>query len=541
MDESTAYRKALETATFSQHDGVETTELAVPGLTVLAHPDVRRIGEEAVLRDLRLGKTVYLSRLKPVFSGRRALADPHLSRHPVELRPIGGGGIRLITGTTTTRVVADGVGVSESLDLSAAQIERGVVLLLAGRIVLLLHTLDLLPVAAEAPPSFGLVGKSAAIADLRAEILRVADLDVPVLLLGETGTGKELVATAIHEASPRHERPLVVVNMGAVPRELAAAELFGAAKGAFTGADRRRGGFFSRAHTGTLFLDEIAEAPPEVQVLLLRALETGTIQAVGSETPEDLDVRFLAATDADLDAEVEAGRFRAPLVHRLRSYEIHLPPLRRRRDDLGLLLVHFLRRELEALGEAWRLEERGAEKLWLDARLVARLAAYSWPGNVRELRNVARQLVIGNRGAEHLRIPPRLVSLLGEDEASDPSSVVTKPDSTATPAADPSEAAGEAGNPSYRSRFDVDEEELVRTLKGHRYRLRPAAEALGISRTSLYKLIDESPRIRKAHELSREEVEDAGRRCGGDVVAMAEGLKVSDMGLRRRMTDLGLP
>src|SRR5262249_13655296 len=149
---------------------------------------------------------------------------------------------------------------------------------------------------------------------------------------------------------PRRDGPYLALNLGAVPPALAAAELFGAARGAFTGADRRRAGHFERAHRGTLFLDEGGEAPPEVQVLLLPALESGEIQPVGSEAPQRVDVRVVAATDADLEAAVAQGRFRAPLLHRLRGCEIRLPPLRERRDDVGRLLVSFLRRELAELG-----------------------------------------------------------------------------------------------------------------------------------------------------------------------------------------------
>ena len=210
-------------------------------------------------------------------------------------------------------------------------------LLLAGRIVLVLHPMP--PAPAREVEGLGLTGDSAAMAQVRADVRRVADLEVAVLLRGETGTGKELVARAIHRRSPRRSRPYLAVNMGAIPPALAAAELFGAARGAFTGADQRRTGYFSQAHGGTLFLDEIGETPPEVQVLLLRALETGEIQPVGAEAPRRVDVRVLAATDADLEAAIAAGRFRAPLLHRLNGYEIRLPALARTAGGLRSALL----------------------------------------------------------------------------------------------------------------------------------------------------------------------------------------------------------
>ncbi len=262
--ESTPYWRNLDTATRSTGDRLETPELQrIPGLTILGHLDARRIGERTVLPALTSGKDVSLSRLEPVFAasvppagarvedtvaagaGRRPLADPHLSRRPIRLAAASHDAVRVIASGTRTRVVADGAEITASRDFSAAEIARGVVLLLADRVVLLLHTLDPLP--PEDLPHFGLVGESAAILAVRREIARVADLEVPALLRGETGTGKELAAKAIHQASARRSGPFVAVNMGAVPPPLAAAELFGAARGAFTGADRRRTGYFTRA------------------------------------------------------------------------------------------------------------------------------------------------------------------------------------------------------------------------------------------------------------------------------------------------------
>ncbi|MEO1370547.1 MAG: sigma 54-interacting transcriptional regulator, partial [Acidobacteriota bacterium] len=258
--------------------------------------------------------------------------------------------------------------------------------------MLLLHRLD--PQVPDLP-RYGLVGESPGLLRVRSSIRQVADLDVTVLLRGATGTGKELVARALHDASPRRGGPFVAVNMAAVPASLAAAELFGAAKGAFTGADRQRSGYFQRAEGGTLFLDEVGETPTEIQALMLRALETREIQPVGGDRAKRVDVRVLSATDLDLESAVDDDRFRGPLLYRLSGYVLRLPTLDERREDFGRLLIHFLRRELDAIGEPGRLDPPAA---WFPASLCARLALMDWRGNVRQLANTARQLVIANRG-----------------------------------------------------------------------------------------------------------------------------------------------
>ncbi|HSS51015.1 MAG TPA: sigma 54-interacting transcriptional regulator [Thermoanaerobaculia bacterium] len=513
------------TVTGSSSRGPGGSGPRVPGLTVVAHPDIRRVGERVALPEISSGRAVELSRLVPLFSppdggSPEPLADPHLSRKALLLAP--GpvpGSVLLRRGDSAMAVEVDGRAVQAEHLCSAADLERGAVLLLAGRIVLVLHSMP--PAPAQETESLGLIGDGAAMAQVRADVRRVADLEVAVLLRGETGTGKELVARAIHRTSPRRNRPYLAVNMGAIPPALAAAELFGAARGAFTGADQRRTGYFSQAHGGTLFLDEIGETPPEVQVLLLRALETGEVQPVGAEAPRRVDVRVLAATDADLEAAIDAGRFRAPLLHRLNGYEIRLPALRERREDFGQLFFTFVRQELEAMGEGERLDDPGPRgEPWLPAPLAARLAAADWPGNVRQLRNVARQIAIGNRGAARAALPPAVLKTLerGSGGLSSPS----------------------ASRPTYRRPADVGEEELLAALAANRWNLVATAAQLGLSRTALYTLIDRCAGIRKAADLNRAEIAAALKRQGYDLDAVVEELKVSRHGLQLRMTELGL-
>ncbi len=500
----------------------------VPALTLLHHPDLRRVGERALLSDLAAGGEARLGRFEPDFSPPDAvtgepLTDRHISRQPLHLRPAPRGGIVLAAAESRTRVVVEGVPLDGEIAVSDADLARGVVIELADRMVVLLHVLDHL--TAPAAKRFGLEGDSGGIARVRSEIDGVADLDVPVLLRGETGTGKELAARALHDASRRRRGPFVAVNLGAIPPALVASELFGAARGAYTSSVQQQEGYFRKAHGGTLLLDEVGEATPEVQVMLLRTLETGEVHPVGTQSPQRVDVRVLAATDADLEARVASGEFRAPLLHRLGGYEIWLPPLRERRDDIGRLLVHFLRRELATLGEAHRLDPGDpGVPLWLPPGLVARLARYDWPGNVRQLRNVARQIAIGSRGLPRAEIGPAVERLLRDS-----------PSRPAVPVADPVAAPAERRRPS-----EVSTEELVEALHACRWDFQAAAERLRISRPSLYALVEANPRLRKAGDLSAEEIVSCWEECEGNVDAMVDRLEVSRKALARRLREMKL-
>ncbi len=531
----------LETQTWSTPTGKTPPSLTVAGLTILGHPQVQRVGERAALLDLSSGREALLSRAEPGFappgtSAPQPLAVPYLSRRPWLLRSTTDGGVRLLRGDSPMSLAANDEPVDSEASFSAAEVDRGVVLLLAGHVVLLLHRFR--PVFPGSLPRYGLVGLSDPLLDLCRQIARVADLDVPVLLRGESGTGKELVAAALHGASSRRDRPFLALNMGALPASLAAAELFGATRGAFTGAEHARRGYFRRAHGGTLFLDEIGETPQEVQPLLLRALESGEVQPLGGEEPARVDVRVLAATDADLEQTVAAGRFRAPLLHRLGGYAIRLPALRERRDDIGRLFFHFLHEELAIVGEEHRLTAPGPDaQPWPPAAWIARLAAAPWPGNVRQLRNVARSLAIDSRGTgedvAETQLPSAIEDLLREER---PPLASRSP---SEPAAAPP-AAPAPPRTVYRSPQDVSEEELLAALAANRWQPRATARQLGISRPSLYFLLDTFPSTRKAMDLSSEEIVEAGERCGGRLREMAALLHVSEAGIRRRMKQLGL-
>ena len=230
-----------------------------------------------------------------------------------------------------------------------------------------------------------IVGTSPALQPVLARVAKVARTDSTVLIAGETGTGKELVARAIHRRSPRASRAFVSVNCAAVPRELIASELFGHEKGAFTGATQRRLGRFELAHGGTIFLDEVGELPMETQVALLRVLQEREFERVGGSTSIRVDVRVVAATNRDLQAAIEAGTFRSDLFYRLNVFPIAVPALRERADDIPLLVEYFIDRYARKAGKTIRR---------VNKRTLDHLRSYPWPGNVRELQNVIERSVI---------------------------------------------------------------------------------------------------------------------------------------------------
>jgi two-component system nitrogen regulation response regulator GlnG len=257
--------------------------------------------------------------------------------------------------------------------------------------------------AGEEPgPEQEILGEAKAMQEVFRAIGRLARSNITVLINGESGTGKELVARALHRHSPRAAHGFVALNMAAIPRDLMESELFGHEKGAFTGAVARRLGRFEQADGGTLFLDEIGDMPPDTQTRLLRVLSDGEFYRVGGTTPVKVDVRIIAATHQHLERLVEEGRFREDLFHRLNVIRIHIPALRERREDIPLLMRHFLRRAADELQ---------AERKEILPEALAHLQAYGWAGNVRQLENTARWLIVMASGKEiHVEdLPPEIL------------------------------------------------------------------------------------------------------------------------------------
>jgi len=480
------------------------------------------------LSDLALGESLPISRLSPVFSSYAhaptALADPYLSRQACLTLIRSETGMNLIPVASEVQVALDGRTMRPlraEASLSAADLAAGRIVTLGRRIVLCLH-LACPPSYAPQAETFGLLGHSDAIQAVRGAVVSVADLDVPVLIRGETGTGKELIATALAKASHRKHKPFVAINMAALPGSIALAELFGHDKGAFTGATESRKGYFGEADGGTLFLDEIGLATPDIQVALLRAIETGEVWPLGSRRPRRVDVRILAATDVDLEARAEAGGFSPPLLQRLSTVQIRLPALRERRQDIGLLFLHFLRKVLEKTGELAKIEAPATPKhLWLSADDMSQVALAPWPGNVRQLRNFATKLAVANRGAVTARLDAELLSTLARDASALRlvASAARAQETPATPA-------------------QISRERLLEALERNDFQPSRAARALGISRTTIYELIRRDPHLRKAADLSDSEFRHLLDECHGDLGQLAQRLQVSVRALQLRLSKL---
>ena len=311
-----------------------------------------------------------------------------------------------------------------------------------------------------------IVGESPAIRRLRADIVKVASLEIPVLIRGESGTGKELVAHALHRLSARRDAALVAVNAAALPASLVEAELFGYEPGAFTGADRKgRKGKFEQAANGTIFLDEIGDMPMEVQVKLLRVLQDRMVERIGGERPRELDFRLITATNSDLQAQVEHGRFRLDLYYRISPIVIEVPSLRDRLEDIPILVDHFL-------NEISHRHARRARRIGSAA--VDWLMEQAWPGNVRQLRHeIERAFVFAEGDIIEVHDFQRGHSERAEAPAAR---------ATARPIAAPPQ-----GVPLQATVARVEDQMIRAAMDRHRGNKKKVAQELGISRSYLYK------------------------------------------------------
>jgi DNA-binding NtrC family response regulator len=324
----------------------------------------------------------------------------------------------------------------------------------------------------QAEGSSSLVGSSAALESVRRLIDRVAGSEAAVLIRGETGTGKELVARAIHDGSSRADQPLVAVNCGALPEHLVESELFGHRKGAFTGADEHRAGLFEVADGGTLFLDEIGELPRALQSRLLRVLESGEIRRVGDNHPINVDVRLVCATHRPLEEMARAGEFREDLLFRINTFEITVPPLRDRRGDIPALVDHFVRRGRP---------QTPPQAAVIAADTLGSLMVHDWPGNIRELANVVEHALVLCDELPLLpdHLPTRLVTLRPAS-----AELVSEAGITATGPVPPPPGGEDIARPQTLRELEI--EAILQGLERNAGNKPRTAEELGISLKTLY-------------------------------------------------------
>jgi DNA-binding NtrC family response regulator len=487
-------------------------------LSIAWHPDASRIGEQFLWADP--AATLELSRFLPLF--RRAGADGDggglglgyggVSRTPLKISQDHEGIVIHPADGSRMALEINGAEIGEPTFLSRQQIDDGVVLNLGRAVLVCLHWMYCLP---RHNPVDGWLGIGSAAIGTRDMIRQVAATDVAVLLLGETGTGKEVAARAIHGLSRRSSARMVSVNMAALNESLAAADLFGASRGAYTGAQAAREGLFAEAQGATLFLDEVGNTPPTVQPMLLRVLETGDYRPLGAARDVQSSARLIAATDQDLYG---AG-FNQALLRRLESFTIHLPPLRARREDIGVLIAHLLASSKQA---------GGADPQW-PATLVAQFVLYDWPGNVRQLTHAVKRLLLTQPGDPlpefHMIVDARPMVRASAERGAMAGAGAT--------------ARGNAA-PVRRRLADLEEGEVLAAMEKSEWYIQGAAQALGISRPSMYKLLEAHPQIRSLDRISLEEIRQAVIDCGGDVEQCASRLKTPAEPLRRHLRLLKL-
>ena len=527
---------------------------------VVFHPDTRRIGAQALVpldvSPLRFGRYV------PEFAGHGAapapLEDPHVSRRAAALLREDSGW-RLQRGSARSRLRVDGQEFEDSRCFSADELRAGLSLTLGNRVVLFVRLQErqsgaegaLADAASEdtaladkafvdealvdetlagaalvdealadeerEPALRALLGISPAMRELRAALRRIARLPDDVLLIGPTGAGKELVARALHACSPLRRGPWVPVNMAAMPVELAAASLFGARRGAYTGAQTHRQGYFQQARDGVLFLDEVGDTPEALQPQLLRALQEREIQVLGGAV-ERVNLRVVAAT------EREPETLRSALRHRLGTQELRLPALVERREDLGLLLRAIFEEYAARDGRRWLIKDAPSAELARWVRLVELFLAYAWPGNVRELRAVIAQIHAASSAG--LSVPASVLTRLQPEHE-------LAPAQSLAPASDGGTRA--VREPAPASLAHMSDAAFEAAWREAHCEVTRMARKLAVSRAAIYRRVKSSPSCRLANDVPLEELRATLNECRGDLASTARQLGISRRALAARL------
>ena len=545
-EESLQTQPSVEVACLTAGESLEWS------FVVVFHPDTRRIGARALVpldvSPLRFGRYV------PEFAGDGAapapLEDPHVSRRAAALLREDSGW-RLQRGSARSRLRVDGQEFENSRCFSADELRAGLSLTLGNRVVLFVRLqarqsegegegaladaasedtaladatfvdealVDEALADEEREPALrALLGISPAMRELRAALRRIARLPDDVLLIGPTGAGKELVARALHACSPLRRGPWVPVNMAAMPVELAAASLFGARRGAYTGAQTHRQGYFQQARDGVLFLDEVGDTPEALQPQLLRALQEREIQVLGGAV-ERVNLRVVAAT------EREPETLRSALRHRLGTQELRLPALVERREDLGLLLRAIFAEYAARDGRRWVIEDATGAELARWVRLVELFLAYAWPGNVRELRAVIAQIHAASSAG--LSVPASVLARLQPEHELAPAQALVPASDGAT------RAVREPAPASLAHMTDAAFEAAWREAHCEVTRM---ARKLGVSRAAIYRRVKSSPSCRLANDVPLEELRATLDECRGDLASTARQLGISRRALAARL------
>ncbi len=477
-------------------------------LTIAFHPDPSRIGESSLIEPQASSGCIELGRAAPLFHrfpvddepAGVGLTDSYISRSALSLQ-VKEGRLHLVRPCVASPVRVDGIDLDGEAELSAKRLRSGIVISLSNRVIILLKALDReLSLAPECGADAALVGSSRYMRRLREQIHSLQHSGDDVLLTGETGTGKGEVARALHGNAPG---PFVALNMSALTPGLAAAALFGAQRGAYTGAECNRVGYFQQAGGGTLFLDEIGDTDSEVQPQLLRALEEREIQVVGGPVTS-VALRVVAATDADLQ---DSDSFRSALRYRLARHTLHLWPLREHLEDLGELMLAFID-QLSPQGRSVLQDLQPVEQaMWAD--VVASFLRYDWPGNIRELRNACGE-VLGATGDSLPRIPAWMHDKL-----------------RAGPVA--------GSSVSHRTAAEFSDRDLLDELQRQAWEVAAAARSLGLSRSALNRRLDRIPGIRRAVEIPHAEIAETIAAEGGDIRGAASALRISLSALIQRL------
>ncbi len=369
----------------------------------------------------------------------------------------------------------------------------------------------------------GIVGQSETIRELLDMILSIAPTNISVLITGESGVGKEVFAKAIHRLSPRRQKPMISVNCGAIPEGLLESELFGHERGAFTGAIATKKGYFELADGGTIFLDEIGEMPLPVQVKLLRVLENGEFMRIGSAELRQVDVRIIAATNRNLDEMVQHGEFRKDLYYRLKAVSLHIPPLRERKEDIPLLLHHFV----EEVSGRNQIEFAGFTEDALEL-----IYHYSWPGNVRELKNFVETIVVLAKGQ---RVTRKMV----EDHLQHYEEPVEVHTSLPIPIGKPVDQAERELIYKALVSLGVEMREMKQILLDLANKINGSVQ-MGIPSTMSGHGAREEIEIKPIDEMEREMIEKALEKFRGNRRKAARALNISERTLYRKIKEYGL-